>query len=92
MCGRYHLPLLWRAINWVTLMGWKLRGGGEAGHTTPQYIKDFKLLEWTHQALFYEYLEMVIQVIVYNNTIIELITFVLIVWVHHHLRLCISPR
>ena len=71
MCGRYHLPLLWRAINWVTLMGWKLRGGGEAGHTTPQYIKDFKLLEWTHQALFYEYLEMVIQVIMYNNILLS---------------------
>ena len=70
---RYHLPLLWRAINWVTLMGWKLRGRGETGQHTPQYIKDFKLLEWTHQALFYEYLEMVIQVIIYNNTIVNII-------------------
>ena len=72
---RYHLPLLWRAINWVTLMGWKLRGRGEPGQHTPQYIKDFKLLEWTHQALFYEYLEMVIQVIIYiyNNTIVSIV-------------------
>lgn len=30
---------------------------------TPQYVKDFKLLEWNNQSLFYEYLEMVIQVV-----------------------------
>ena len=28
---------------------------------TAQYVKDFQLAEWGHQALFYEYLEMVIQ-------------------------------
>ena len=62
-------------------MGWKLRGRGETGQTTPQYIKDFKLLEWTHQALFYEYLEMVIQVFIYNNTIVNIILSKLIIFV-----------
>merc|ERR1719361_2405753 len=29
--------------------------------STPQHIRDFKLVEWGGQGLFYEYLEMVIQ-------------------------------
>lgn len=34
---------------------------GDKSDVTPQYVKDFKLLEWNNQSLFYEYLEMVIQ-------------------------------
>ena len=56
----YYLPLVWRAINWVKLSGWGMKKRGSI-ERTPQYVKDFQLLEWNHQALFYEYLEMVIQ-------------------------------
>ena len=37
--------------------------GKDSAERTPQYVKDFQLAEWGHQALFYEYLEMVIQVV-----------------------------
>ena len=36
--------------------------GKDSAERAPQYVKDFQLAEWGHQALFYEYLEMVIQV------------------------------
>lgn len=38
-----------------------LKGDGTHDEVIPQYIKDFKLLEWGHQGLINEYLEMVIQ-------------------------------
>jgi len=53
----YCMPLIWRALN--LLMGWSLKKDSE--ERTPQYVKDFQLSEWSHQALFYEYLERVIQ-------------------------------
>ena len=37
--------------------------GKDSAERAPQYVKDFQLAEWSHQALFYEYLEMVIQVV-----------------------------
>ena len=55
----YYIPLLWRGVNWVRLNGWRIK---EKGDVFPQYVQDFKLLEWNNQSLFYEYLEMVIQV------------------------------
>jgi len=55
----YYLPLMWRAINWLKHMGMNLKKGEL--RDIPQYVKDFRLLNWSHQALFYEYLEMVIQ-------------------------------
>ena len=58
----YYIPLLWRAVNWVRLNGWRIKNKGDSSSTIPQYVQDFKLLEWNNQSLFYEYLEMVIQV------------------------------
>ena len=55
----YYIPLLWRGVNWIRLNGWRMK---EKGDVFPQYVQDFKLLEWNNQSLFYEYLEMVIQV------------------------------
>ena len=60
----YYIPLLWRAVNWVRLNGWRIKNKGDSSSTIPQYVQDFKLLEWNNQSLFYEYLEMVIQVVV----------------------------
>ena len=57
----YYLPLLWRFFNWVKLGLWNFYSKDSA-ERAPQYVKDFQLAEWGHQALFYEYLEMVIQV------------------------------
>jgi anoctamin-1 len=55
----YYTPLLWKLLNLVKLAGWR---SGQAEETdTPQHIRDFKLVEWGRQGLFYEYLEMVIQ-------------------------------
>ena len=75
----YYLPLLWRFINWAKLGLWNFYviqfvvkistfsivflQGKDSAENAPQYVKDFQLAEWGHQALFYEYLEMVIQVV-----------------------------
>eukprot|EP00092_Neocalanus_flemingeri_P069742 GFUD01085523.1.p1 GENE.GFUD01085523.1~~GFUD01085523.1.p1 ORF type:complete len:945 (+),score=222.25 GFUD01085523.1:241-3075(+) len=56
----YYMPLMWKVFNLVKLAGWKNEETGKE-EVTPQYIKDFKLVEWGHQGLFYEYLEMVLQ-------------------------------
>jgi len=56
----YYMPLMWKIFNLVKLAGWKSDESGK-DEGTPQYIKDFKLVEWGHQGLFYEYLEMVLQ-------------------------------
>lgn len=50
----YHLPRLWKLYNSL-----KVSDDGKEHH--PQWEKDFKLVEWGKQTLFYEYLEMVIQ-------------------------------
>jgi len=56
----YYMPIMWKIFNLIKLSGWQSdEAKKETG--TPQYIKDFKLVEWGHQGLFYEYLEMVIQ-------------------------------
>ena len=62
--------------HWLEDEGWKIKKiilftpvnvfslqKGDKSDVTPQYVKDFKLLEWNNQSLFYEYLERVIQVI-----------------------------
>jgi len=55
----YYMPLLWKLVNLVKLRSWNQEKTKE--ENTPQYVRDFKLVEWGHQGLFYEYLEMVIQ-------------------------------
>ena len=59
----YYMPLMWKFLNLMKLAGLKKEVDDESGVqlTTPQHIKDFKLVEWGGQGLFYEYLEMVIQ-------------------------------
>ena len=57
----YYLPMFWKLYN-----SFKLSTSGKNQNSmkktrTPQWVKDFKLAEWGHQGLFYEYLEMVIQ-------------------------------
>merc|ERR1719427_901042 len=56
----YYMPIMWKIFNMLKLAGWKSDEPGK-DEVTPQYIKDFKLAEWGHQALLNEYLEMVIQ-------------------------------
>jgi len=56
----YYMPIMWKIFNMLKLAGWKSDEANKE-EATPQYIKDFKLVEWGHQGLFYEYLEMVIQ-------------------------------
>lgn len=54
----YHLPRIWKLYNTLKLM----TGQSTEDRTQyPQWLLDFKLAEWGHQGLFYEYLEMVIQ-------------------------------
>jgi len=55
----YYMPLFWKIFNLVKLRPWSSEGQKE--ENTPQYVRDFKLVEWGNQGLFYEYLEMVIQ-------------------------------
>jgi len=55
----YYMPLFWKLVNLFKLKPWGADKKNE--ENTPQYVKDFKLVEWGHQGLFYEYLEMVIQ-------------------------------
>ncbi|KAL1140334.1 hypothetical protein AAG570_000266, partial [Ranatra chinensis] len=50
------LPLLYKWWN-----SRKLARQGPKGVSLPQWKKDYKLVEWGHQALFPEYLEMVLQ-------------------------------
>lgn len=58
----YYMPLLWKVLNVVKLAGWNnTKEDGKKDARVPQHIKDFKLVEWGRQGLFYEYLEMVIQ-------------------------------
>ncbi len=51
----YHLPRLWKLYN-----TFKVKAGIEKEDKTryPQWIQDFRLVEWGHQGLFHEYLEM----------------------------------
>jgi len=56
----YYMPIMWKIFNLLKLAGWR-SDEAKKEEATPQYIKDFKLVEWGHQGLFYEYLEMVIQ-------------------------------
>ena len=59
----YYMPLMWKILNLMKLAGLKTEVDDESGEevSTPQHIRDFKLVEWGGQGLFYEYLEMVIQ-------------------------------
>lgn len=51
----YHLPRIWKLYNTFSLLtGLKT----EDKNKYPQWIQDFRLVEWGHQGLFYEYLEM----------------------------------
>ena len=69
-------PLISKTLNWIKMAGCdsnlslmdlftntykKIRGAQDMD--LPQYMKDYQLAEWTHNCLFYEYLEMVIQVV-----------------------------
>jgi hypothetical protein len=55
----YHLPRIWKLYN--TLKLWtgvsSVDRDSNKDHM-PQWVKDFKLVEWGKQALFFEYLEM----------------------------------
>ena len=45
----------------ICIFTMKLAGLGSQNNDkskTPQWVRDFKLAEWGHQGLFYEYLEM----------------------------------
>ena len=54
----YHLPRIWKLYNTFKVM----TGIAKEDRTQyPQWIQDFRLVEWGRQGLFYEYLEMVIQ-------------------------------
>jgi len=55
----YYLPLLWQLFNVVKLKAWHAKEDKDS--TSPQYVQDFKLVEWGQTGLFYEYLEMVLQ-------------------------------
>jgi len=56
----YCMPIMWKIFNLMKLRPWS-DDNGNKDENTPQYVRDFKLVEWGHQGLFYEYLEMVIQ-------------------------------
>ena len=53
----YYLPLIWKLYNSLQLatVG---KGPNNDKAKTPQWVRDFKLAEWGHQGLFWEYLEM----------------------------------
>lgn len=55
----YYLPMLWKLYNSLKLA--KSDSSCAKVKKIPQWVRDFKLAEWGHQGLFYEYLEMVIQ-------------------------------
>ncbi len=57
----YYLPMVWKIYNSLQMA--KSQHKFERGKKgkSPQWVRDFKLAEWGHQGLFYEYLEMVIQ-------------------------------
>ena len=61
--------------------------GKDSAERAPQYVKDFQLAEWGHQALFYEYLEMVIQVVRRRPGTRTHYSHYHAVWIHHHLCL-----
>ncbi|XP_059080629.1 anoctamin-1-like [Tigriopus californicus] len=54
----YHLPRIWKIFNTI-----KVISGLQKEDQTryPQWVQDFRLVEFGQQGLFYEYLEMVIQ-------------------------------
>ena len=69
-------PLISKTLNWIKMAGCdsnlslmdlctktyqKIRSAQDMD--LPQYMKDYQLAEWTQNDLFYEYLEMVIQVV-----------------------------
>ncbi|XP_040571122.1 anoctamin-1 isoform X1 [Lepeophtheirus salmonis] len=54
----YQLPRIWKILNTLTVMAGINK---EEKCVYPQWIQDYKLVEYGNQGLFYEYLEMVIQ-------------------------------
>jgi anoctamin-1 len=52
----YHLPRLWKLYNSLKMATGKSEEGNQA--VPSQWVRDFRLAEWGHQGLFYEYLEM----------------------------------
>ena len=74
--SEYFLSYFWRLLNWIKIRGWNFYiiisiltfevkfpvQTKDVSKEMPQYVKDFQLAEWGHQGLFYEYLEMIIQV------------------------------
>jgi len=58
----YYMPAIWKIFNLLKLRtDGSVSGEKDPAHSTPQHIRDFKLVEWGQQGLFYEYLEMIIQ-------------------------------
>ena len=55
----YQLPRLWKIFNTLQVLAGQAKKVDKNSY--PQWIQDFKLVEWGKQGLFYEYLEMVIQ-------------------------------
>ena len=51
----YHLPRLWKLLNTLKVMAGVKKVDK---NVYPQWIKDYQLVEWGKQGLFYEYLEM----------------------------------
>ena len=54
----YYLPMFWKLYNSFKLAAAGGKNGNNDKSKTPQWVRDFKLAEWGHQGLFYEYLEM----------------------------------
>lgn len=51
----YHLPRIWKIFNTIKVIS----GLQKEDHTRyPQWVQDFRLVEFGQQGLFYEYLEM----------------------------------
>ena len=56
----YYMPLVWKLFNLIKLREWKTEDSSTE-ETEPQYVRDFRLVQWGHNGLFNEYLEIVIQ-------------------------------
>ena len=54
----YYLPMFWKPYNSFKLAAAGGKNENNDKSKTPQWVRDFKLAEWGHQGLFYEYLEM----------------------------------
>lgn len=58
----YYMPLFWKLVN-LFKFGWE-QSKENRDSESPQFMKDLKLVEWGQQGLFYEYLEMVSELLI----------------------------